>query len=180
MIIYVKTFTGKNFEIEVLPSDTIGFVKEKIQEKEDVSPDNMGLVFNGIKLEDERNVSDYHIYNKSTIFMVIKIRGHTYVPIYIRCQRRAIQIEICLCYHIEQVKDKIHQKIGLNPECQLLYFKGNILDKKGLDMGSYGVKKASILDMVILPEIKGFSQNYDDNEDYKKNDKNKLIQLKKY
>jgi len=71
MIIYVRMPSGPTITLEVEGSDSIYNLKQKIEHKEGIPPDQQILHFNGILLVDNRTLADYNIGNGKTLDLTL-------------------------------------------------------------------------------------------------------------
>jgi ubiquitin C len=75
MTIFVKTLTGKHISLYVRTDARILDVKEMLNDREGIAPDQQRLIFGGRQMEDERTLEEYSVRGGSTIHLVIRLRG---------------------------------------------------------------------------------------------------------
>ena len=76
MQIIIKTLTDKTIPISCSPDDTVEEIKNKVQDKEGIPPDQQRFISkDGRQLEDSQYLKDYGIEDGNTVSLVLRLRG---------------------------------------------------------------------------------------------------------
>jgi hypothetical protein len=71
----LRTLMGTEIPLDVDPTDTIEHVKQMIQDKEGIPPDQQRLVWTGQQLEDGLTIGHYDIPSEAVVHILLRLRG---------------------------------------------------------------------------------------------------------
>ncbi|CAL1539373.1 unnamed protein product [Lymnaea stagnalis] len=67
--------TFLQIEIDIEPTDKVERIKERVEEKEGIPPQQQRLIFSGKQMNDEKTASDYKVAGGSVLHLVLALRG---------------------------------------------------------------------------------------------------------
>ena len=176
--IFVETMTGKTITLELGPSASIGYMKQKIQDKEGIPYVTQRFIYNSKRIGkggqakndyDNRTLSSYNIGREATLYLV-PLRQEEVVDdaveaplvvgtfqFFVRSLTgETITLELGPSASIAVVRQKIQEKTGIPPDQQRLIFAGQQLGlgRGGLDeddrtLSSYNIGRCATLHLVL-------------------------------
>ena len=150
MKMFIRTLIGKIITLDVNQYDIVYNIKEQIQNKEGIPPDQQRLMFGGKRLEDRRTLAEYNIPKESTLYLLKHLDT---MRIFVKTVAGETTIlEVKQRATIESVKKQIQDKEGTPPNQQRLIYAGKRLED-GHILADYNIHKEVTLH--LLKHLRG-------------------------
>ncbi|KAA6401791.1 MAG: putative Polyubiquitin [Streblomastix strix] len=159
MHLTIRDISGKKIYIDISgTNETVLAVKQKIQDIEKIEIRMQRLVFKSEVIEDERTLSSYNIFNKSTIHLVIQISQEDLDNMKMKITIRTwkgdnIDLEFKQIDTIRDVKHRIWELLKIPSNIQKLCEQHYcIYDKDYKTLKDYQITEGTILDLELKVE----------------------------
>ena len=73
--VFIKSISGKTRTVYVTANTTVAQLKQQIQEKEGINPEEQRMIYSGKNLDDTKTMADYNLVADSTVHLVLRVRG---------------------------------------------------------------------------------------------------------
>ena len=140
------TLTEKTITLEVEATDTIHNIKEKIQDKEDITLNEQHLYVDALRpfLSNDRTLSDYNIQEGATLHLIVASCG---VQIFAKTfDNKTITLDVVPNDTIALIKAMVQYEEGIPTDQQILIFKGVPLED-GRTLANNVIQHGSTLHM---------------------------------
>lgn len=139
-----ETLTGKELKFNVLPSNTIKDVKNKIHEKTEIPLEEMRLFCAGKPLADNYTLIDYNFQKKLALHLAV-VRYGVAMEIHVKIPSGdTITLTVFPEDTIRQVKRNLANKAAMRTDLQLLTFDGKELGED-LTLSNHSIQHKSVL-----------------------------------
>lgn len=153
MQIYVKTLNGKTLNLLAYSYDTIEAIKVKIQDEEDISPDQHRLIYLGKQLEDGRTLADYNIQKEATVYMLLRCRRLD-IPVCVKTPaRKILALDSDSNDFLQQIKAQIENQEGISAFRQRLFHNGKLLENDSKELREYDIQWGAVLDLEVSEPV---------------------------